>query len=163
MATITLNIPDALTGVRFTNEQKRRFGLALLPDMAEAHALVICEKKFGIKFKLGKYNSEGFDVVSIDGKIVVEVKQTSAVMGKSKRLQISSYKNKFGKCTHFLILDYHSNFGAIIEHDDFFYKTHHYNSRDFWRWDSEYNKKGSTRCRENTEWFLNNLVELNNI
>ena len=160
MATIKLNIPDALEGVKFTAEQIRRFELSLLPEMAEAHALGICEKKFGIKFKLGKYNSEGFDVESVDGKIVVEVKQTSAVMGASKRLQISSYKNKFEKCTHFLILDYHSNYGAIIEHDDFFYKTHHYNSGASWRWDSEYNKKGSTRCRKNTEWFLNNLVEL---
>ena len=76
MATIKLNIPDALEGVKFTAEQIRRFELSLLPEMAEAHALGICEKKFGIKFKLGKYNSEGFDVVSVDGKIVVEVKQT---------------------------------------------------------------------------------------
>ena len=160
MATITLNIPDALADVEFTAEQIRRFELALLPEMAEAHALSICEKKFGIKFKLGKYNSEGFDIESVDGKIVVEVKQTSSVMGASKRLQIQSYKSKFEKCTHFLILDYNSNFGTIIEHDDFFYKTHHYNSRSSWRWDSEYNKKGSSRCRENTEWFLNNIVEL---
>lgn len=160
MATITLNIPDALAGKSFTPEQIRRFELALLPEMAEAHALDICERKFGVEFKLGKYNSEGFDVESVDGEIVVEVKQTSSVMGTSKRLQISSYKNKFEKCTHFLILDYYSNYGAIIEHDDFFYKTHHYNSKGAWRWDSEYNKKGSTRCRENTEWFLNNLVEL---
>jgi hypothetical protein len=74
MATITLNIPDALADVDFTAEQIRRFELALLPEMAEAHALSICEKKFGTKFKLGKYNSEGFDIESVDGKIIVEVK-----------------------------------------------------------------------------------------
>ena len=78
MATIKLNIPDALEGVKFTAEQIRRFELSLLPEMAEAHALGICEKKFGIKFKLGKYNSEGFDVESVDGKIVVT---TPAVFG----------------------------------------------------------------------------------
>ena len=160
MATITLNIPDALKGVKFTPEQIRRFELSLLPEMAEAHALGICEKKFGVKFKLGAYNSKGFDVMSEDKNIVVEVKQTSAVMGSSKRLQIGSYNSKKNLCTHILILDYYSNRCAIIEHDDFFYKTHHYNSNAAWRWDSEYNMKGSNRCAENTQWFLNNEIRL---
>ena len=161
MATITLNIPDALKGVKFTAEQIRRCELSLLPELAEAHALKICEEKFGIEFKLGKYNSKGFDVISIDGEIVVEVKQTSCVMPDgSKRLQIGAFWSKKNRCTHILILDYNSNKGCILEHDDFFYNTHHYPNTEFWRWDSEYNKKGSTRCRENTEWFLNNLVEV---
>ena len=58
MAKITLNIPDALSGIRFTKEQRRRFELSLLPEMAETHALNICEKHFGKKFKLGPYNSK---------------------------------------------------------------------------------------------------------
>ena len=161
MATITLKIPDVLAGVNFSTEQIRRFELSLLPEMAEAHALKICEKKFGTKFKLGKYNSEGFDVMSVDEIIVVEVKQTSCVLNDgSKRLQIQSFMNKLGKCTHILILDYSSFKGCILEHDDFFYNTHHYPTKAFWRWDSEYNMKGSKRCAENTKWFLNNLVEL---
>lgn len=161
MATITLNIPDALKDVKFTPEQIRRFELSLLPEIAEAHALKICEKKFGVKFNLGKYNSEGFDVMSEDESIVVEVKQTSCVMPDgSKRLQIQSFMNKEGKCTHILILDYNSFRGCILEHDDFFYNTHHYPVAKMWRWDSEYNMKGSNRCAENTQWFLNNEIEL---
>ena len=160
MTKITLNIPDALSGVKFTKEQRRRLELSLLPDMAEIHALEICKEKFGMGFKLGGYNSKGFDVISEDGDIIVEVKQTSAVMGSSKRLQIGGYTNKENLCTHILILDYHSNRGAILEHDDFFYNSHHYESSLGWRWDSEYNMKGSNRCKENTEWFLKNEVEL---
>ena len=161
MATITLNIPDALKGVEFTPEQLRRLELSLLPEIAEAHAIKICEKKFGVKFLLGKYNSEGFDVISEDGTIIVEVKQTSCVMPDgSKRLQIQSFMNKLNKCTHILILDYHSFKGCLLTHNDFFYNSHHYPTKSFWRWDSEYNMAGSKRCAENTKWFLNNLIEL---
>ena len=160
MAKITLNIPDALSGIRFTKEQRRRFELSLLPEMAETHALSICKRKFGVKFKLGAYNSKGFDIISEDGTIIVEVKQTSSVMGSSKRLQISSYNSKKNLCTHILILDYYSNRCAILEHDDFFNKTHHYDRGYGWRWDSEYNMRGSKRCAENTKWFLNNEIEL---
>ena len=157
MATITLNIPDS---VLITPELIKRIQLASLPEIAEHHALNICKKHFGKKFKLGHYNSKGFDIVSEDGTIIVEVKQTSSVMGNSKRLQIQSYKSKKGVMTHILILDYNSNRGCILEHDNFFNKTHHYNSGCGWRWDSEYNMKGSNRCAENTQWFLNNEIEL---
>ena len=157
MATINLNIPE---GVPVTDELIKRIQLAALPEIAEHHALGICKKYFGKKFKLGKYNSIGFDVISEDGTIVVEVKQTSSVMGSSKRLQIGSYKSKKDVMTHILILDYNSNKGCILEHDVFFNKTHHYNSGKSWRWDSEYNMKGSNRCSENTQWFLNNEIEL---
>lgn len=160
MATITLNIPDALKGVQFTTEQIRRFELSLLPEMAEAHALGICEKKFGMKFNLATYNSKGFDIISNDTSIVVEVKQTSAIMGSCKRLQIGNYISKENLCTHILILDYYSNRCAILEHDDFFYNTTHHTNKASWKWDSEYNIKGSTRCKENTEWFLKNEVKL---
>ena len=129
--------------------------------MAEAHALKICGKKFGKKFKLGKYNSKGFDVMSEDETIVIEVKQTSCVMPDgSKRLQIQAFASKKDKCTHILILDYNSFKGCILEHDDFFYNTHHYPEAAFWRWDSEYNMKGSKRCAINTQWFLGNSIEL---
>ena len=151
MNELKINIPD---GIPITPELVKRIQLAALPEIAEHHALSICEKHFGKKFKLGKYNSKGFDVMSEDGTIIVEVKQTSSVMGISKRLQIGSYKSKKGVMTHILILDYYSNRGCIIKHDDFFNKTHHYNSGKFWRWDSEYNMEGSNRCSENTEWFI---------
>jgi len=143
-----------------TPELIKRCQLASLPEIAEHHALSICEKHFGKKFKLGQYNSKGFDIMSEDGIIVVEVKQTSSIMGDSKRLQIGSYKSKRGVMTHILILDYNSNKGCILEHDVFFNKTHHYNSNAAWRWDSEYNMKGSNRCAENTEWFLKNEIKL---
>ena len=41
MATIKLNIPDALSKVKFTKEQRRSLELSLLPDMAEIHSLEI--------------------------------------------------------------------------------------------------------------------------
>lgn len=157
---LSLQLPDVLEKTTFTPEQINRFKLAILPEIAEAHALSICRKKFGIEFLLGSYNSQGFDIISIDGKIIVEVKQTSSVLGKSKRLQIGSYRSKEGSFTHILILDYHSSKGCILEHDDFFYNTTHHANNTSWKWDSEYNMKGSNRCARNTQWFLNNLVEL---
>ena len=36
----------------------------------------------------------------------------------------------------------------------------HHANKTSWKWDSEYNMKGSNRCSENTQWFLNNEVEL---
>ena len=156
MPVVKIKIPE---GIEVTSEFQKRIQLALLPEIAEHHALNICEKYFGKKFKLGKYNSKGFDVISEDGTIIVEVKQTSSVMGNSKRLQIGSYRTKENIMTHILILDYNSNRGCILEHDDFFHNTkHHINGS--WKWDSEYNMKGSDRCSENTQWFLNNLVQL---
>ena len=165
MTIISFEIPDSVSHLKLSPTQEKNIKNKLrgqyLGEIAEAHAIRICEKKFGVKFNLGKYNSEGFDVISEDGSIVVEVKQTSCVMPDgNKRLQIQSFMNKFGKCTHILILDYSSFKGCILEHDDFFYNTHHYPTKSFWRWDSEYNMKGSKRCAENTKWFLNNLVEL---
>jgi hypothetical protein len=160
MATITLNIPKALNKVKFTPEQLRRLELSLLPNMAEIHALKICEEKFGMKFKLGVFNSKGFDITSEDKSITVEVKQTSSVMRNSKRLQIGGYKNKENNCTHILILDYNSNRCCILKHDDFFYSTLHHANNASWKWDSEYNMNTSQRCYENTEWFLNNEVKL---
>ena len=77
----------------------------------------------------------------------------------SKRLQIQSYMNKEGIFTHILIIDYNSNRGFILEHDDFFYNTHHYSNSNVWRWDSEYNMK-SNRCEKNTQFLLNNEINL---
>ena len=157
MATITVQIPD---GVPITSELKKRIQLASLPEITEHHALSICERKFGVKFKLGVYNSKGFDIISEDESIVIEVKQTSSVMSSSKRLAIGSYKSKKNIMTHILILDYNSNKGCILEHDDFFNKTQHHANKTSWKWDSEYNMKGSNRCAENTQWFLDNEIKL---
>mgnify|MGYP001173614093 FL=1 len=158
MNQINLNLPK---GIKVSDELLKRCQLAILPEVAESHALDICEKHFNKSFKLGKYNSKGYDIISLDGSIIVEVKQTSCVMlDGSKRLQINAFKNKENLCTHILILDYYSNRGAILKHDDFFYKTHHYPKSPFWRWDSEYNASNSKRCQTNTEWFLKNEIKL---
>jgi hypothetical protein len=157
MPVVKIKIPE---GIEVTSELIKRIQLAALPEIGEHHALSICEKHFGKKFKLGKYNSIGFDVISEDGTIIVEVKQTSSLMGNTKRLQIGSYRTKKNIMTHILILDYNSGKGCILEHDDFFNKTLHHADEASWKWDSEYNMKGSNRCSENTQWFLNNLVQL---
>jgi|TARA_B110000259_G_C13696305_1_gene274462 hypothetical protein len=157
MNELKITIPE---GIKITPELIRRIQLAALPEIAEHHALGICKKYFGKKFKIGKYNSIGFDIISEDGTIIVEVKQTSSVMGISKRLQVTSYKSKKTIMTHILIIDYNSNRGCILEHDDFFNKTQHQANEASWKWDSEYNMKESNRCEKNTKWFLDKEVPL---
>ena len=110
MNELKIKIPE---GIEITPEFRKRIQLAILPEIGEHHALSICEKYFGKKFILGKYNSIGFDVLSEDGTIIVEVKQTSSIMGNSKRLQIGSYKSKRNIMTHILILDYNSGRGLF--------------------------------------------------
>ena len=68
MNTISFEVPK---GIKITEDLIKRCQLAVLPELAESHALSICEKHFGIEFKLGKYNSKGFDLISLDGSVVV--------------------------------------------------------------------------------------------
>ena len=91
-------------------------------EFGEILALDVCEKHFGKKFtKLGGSN-EGFDVKSIDGEIIVEVKTVGSTNGSSNQYLISSFKNKIGKCTHFLLFDLFSEKqrASIMTHDEFF-------------------------------------------
>ena len=156
MGTITLQIPD---GIKPTTELKKRCQLAILPELAESHALDICGKHFNQNFKLGKYNSRGFDLISEDGSIIVEVKQTSRPnSSRGDILQIGSTFNKRNICTHMLILDYYNlpNRCSIIPHDDFFESKFHGITKQ-WRWDIDY----GTRMKGNTSLFLENEVKIN--
>ena len=153
MNQINLNLPE---GVEETPELLKRCQLAILPELAESHALGICGKHFNQKFKLGKYNSKGFDLISEGGNIIVEVKQTSRPNNKNGR--INSTFNKRNICTHLLILDYYNspNRCSIIPHDSFFASKFH-GANNEWRWDIDY----GTRMKGNTSLFLENEVKIN--
>ena len=97
MAKITLNLPESLKGVRFTKEERRRMELGILPDAAEKLAIKLAEKKFGQKFYPMPYNFKGWDIISEDGLIKIEVKQTSC-LGTKTSLSIGSVWSK--KCLH---------------------------------------------------------------
>ena len=166
MASITLPLPDAFNGNRFTKEQKRRLSLSLLPDLAEVLSLSICEKYFKCKFVLGAYNSKGYDIVSEDGKYVVEVKQTSRLK-QENILRIQNVWHKKDICTHILVFDFYntSNRCSIIPNGEFFNSD--FDKGKHWLWDAEYGKgmlpkwnRPSKRCNENTQLFLKYEVEL---
>lgn len=155
MNTISFEVPK---GIEITEDLIKRCQLAVLPELAESHALSICKKHFGVEFKLGKYNSKGFDLISLDGSIVIEVKQTSKPHSEAHvYLQVCSTWPKHGICTHMLILDYYNspNRCSIIPHDEFFESTFH-GATGMWRWDIDY----GDRMRGNTRLFKKHEVEL---
>ena len=86
-------------------EFKRNILLALFPECAESQAIVIAEKKFGQKFYPMPYNWKGWDIISEDKSIKIEVKQTS-VMGTSSDLSINATWSKKDLCTHIMIFDF---------------------------------------------------------
>ena len=155
MNTITINLPN---GIKATPELIERINLAVKPDIAESHAILICQREFGQSFKVASYNTKGFDVVSEDGTIIVEVKQTSKPHSKAHvLLQANSTWPKYGICTHMLILDYYNvkNRCSIIPHDEFFASKFHGPTKT-WRWDIDY----GTRMSENTNLFKKYEVQI---
>jgi hypothetical protein len=144
--------------VKQTSDLNRRIKLAILPELAEEKSIEMLEKHFNQKFTKGQYNSKGFDVISEDGSIIVEVKQTSCPHNKMKvNLQINSTWPKYKICTHMMIFDFYNDDVkvSLISHDDFFNSTFHGPTK-IWRWDIDY----GTRMKGNTQLFLNNLVKL---
>jgi len=140
-------------------EFRRNILLALLPECAESQAIIIAEKKFGQKFYPMPYNWKGWDIISEDKSIKIEVKQTS-VMGTSSDLSINSTWPKKDLCTHIMIFDFFNPTisTSIIPHDEFFASKFHGESK-LWRWNSDYKEKTySTRygwtIQENVLLFL---------
>ena len=157
MNQINLNLPE---GVEETPELLKRCQLAILPETAEFHALHICQKYFNKEFNLGKYNSKGFDIISKDNSIRIEVKQTSC-MGTKTDLSIGRTWVKKDICTHILILDYYNtpNRCSIIPQNKFFntlFSKFHGKTK-LWRWNKNYNIKNQPK---NTSLFLKYEVKL---
>jgi len=122
-------------------EFRRNILLALYPECAESQAIIIAEKKFGQKFYPMPYNFPGWDIISEDKKIKVEVKQTSC-LNTPKTLRVGSIWKKQGKCTHVMIFDFYNKdiSISIIPHDEFFdldKSVFHGNVKQ-WRWNPEY-------------------------
>lgn len=154
MNTITINLPN---GIKATPELIKRINLAAKPDIAEYHAILICEREFGQSFKVASYNKKGFDVVSEDGSTVVEVKQTSSKEKSFNRLNVGSVMPKKNLCTHMMIFDYYNdtNRVSIIPHDEFYASTiHAEDKKGMWRWDINYGKGRNAVMVENTQLFL---------
>jgi len=162
MVNITFQIPEGLENIKLDPKREQtlinKIRGQYLGELAEQHAITICEKHFNTKFILGSCNNKGFDVVSEDKTIVVEVKQTSNPHNfKKVNLQILSTWPKYGLCTHILILDYYNspNRCSIIPHDEFFESTFH-GATGMWRWDIDY----GDRMWGNTRLFKKHEVEL---
>jgi hypothetical protein len=128
-------------------------------DRAEEYAKIICKKHFGKVFKLANTTTQkGFDIISEDGELIIEVKQTSRPHSdKVVNLQIGSTWGKKNICTHILIMDLYNNpiKVSIIPHDKFF-NSKFYGKVKMWRWDIDY----GTRIKENTKLFIDNLIKL---
>ena len=154
MNQINLNLPE---GIEVTPELSKRCQLSILPEIAEFHALYICQKHFNKPFKLGKYNSKGYDIISLDGSIIVEVKQTSCI-GTKTDLSIGRTWVKKDICTHILILDYYNtpNRCSIIPQNEFF-KSNFHGKTKLWRWNKNYNIKNQPK---NTSLFLKYEIKL---
>tara|TARA_R110000796_G_scaffold249006_1_gene376363 strand:- start:354 stop:833 length:480 start_codon:yes stop_codon:yes gene_type:complete len=137
-------------------EFKRNSRLALFPECAESEAIIIAKKKFGQKFNPMPYNWKGWDIISEDGSIRIEVKQTS-VKGTKIDLTIGSTWHKKTYFTHIMIFDLY-NEGlptSIIPHDEFFASNFHGKTK-LWRWNKDYNTKNQPI---NTPLFLKYKVK----
>ena len=158
MAKITLNLPESLKGVRFTKEERRRMELGILPDAAEKLAIKLAEKKFGQKFYPMPYNFKGWDIISKDGLIKIEVKQTSC-LGTKTCLSIGAIWSKKDYCTHVMIIDFYNTTLSVscIENNLFFSSNFHGKTKK-WRWNKDYNRNNQPI---NTVLFMDNKINLN--
>ncbi len=147
MNSITIsNLPFPISKERQTNpEFLRNILIALYPECAESQAVIIAEKVFGQKFTSMPYNHKGWDIISEDGLIKIEVKQTS-VLGTSSSLSINSTWPKKGLCTHMMIFDlYNKNISvSIIPHDEFFSSNFH-GANKLWRFNKNLTKRNYSK------------------
>ncbi len=153
MNSITVsNLPFPISKERQKDpEFQRNILLALYPECAESQSVIIAEKKFGQKFYPMPYNYKGWDIISEDKLIKIEVKQTS-VLGTKSHLTINSTWPKKGLCTHIMIFDFYNikNISiSIIPHDEFFASKFHGKSK-LWRINK--NLKGSLFLKTKNTW-----------
>ena len=123
---------------------------------------------FGKEFILAPAGNKGFDVISKDGTIKIEVKSTSALQAP-KTLRIGRLNIKRGKCTHIAVVDFYKRYEnpriSIIPHDEFFASniTPGNENKGLWNWDCEYGSKNTARGprqEQNTKLFLKHEVKL---
>jgi len=155
MAIISFEIPDNISHLKLSPTQEKNIKNKLrgqyLGEVAEVYAVELAEKIFGQKFHLASYNHKGWDIISEDGLIKIEVKQTSC-LGTKTDLSIGSTWGKKGECTHIMIFDLYNEEHSIslIPHDKFF-KSNFHGKVKLWRWNKDYNLNNQTR---NTRLFL---------
>ena len=104
------------------------------------------------------YNFKGWDIISEDGLIKIEVKQTSC-LGTKTSLSIGSVWSKKDYCTHVMIIDFYNTTLSVscIENNLFFSSNFHGKTKK-WRWNKDYNRNNQPI---NTVLFMDNKINLN--
>ena len=128
--------------------------------------------KFNKKFQMANVsNQKGYDVISEDGEIKIEVKSTSS-LAAPKTLRINRVLGKKNKCTHIAAVEFYNKELmhpriSIIPHDEFFASNVVPGSSNLglWNWDSEYGDMihetaWGPRQEINTKLFLEYEIEV---
>ena len=128
--------------------------------------------KFNKKFQMANVpNQKGYDVISKDGKIKIEVKSTSSSQAK-KILRIGRVLGKKNQCTHIAVVEFYNKELmhpriSIIPHDEFFASNVVPGTDNLgrWNWDSEYGDMihetaWGPRQETNTKLFLEYEIEV---
>ena len=129
--------------------------------------------KFNKKFQMANVsNQKGYDVISEDGEIKIEVKSTSSLAAKSKILRINRVLGKKDLCTHIAAVEFYNKELmhpriSIIPHDEFFASnvSPGTDGLGIWNWDSEYGDiihetAWGPRQKINTKLFLEYEIEV---
>ena len=167
--TVTFKIPEILDQFKFNDFEYEslinKFRSNYIAEASELYAMKLCKREFDIEFtKPTSRGNAGFDIISIDEKIKVEVKQTSSPWnGKNNpTIGISSLGSKKGKCDWIIVMDFFSVTSprvSLIPEDVMFsgYAVRQ-GSKDnnAFLWDSTY--KGKVRP-DQTEVFLKYEIE----
>ena len=151
-----------------SKEIKERIDRAVSQVRSEDMIRHYASELFGKEFILSPTGQTGFDVISKDKTIKIEVKSTSALQAP-KTLRIKSLNIKRDKCTHIAVVDFYKSYEhpriSIIPHDEFFASnvTAGNKNSGIWNWDCEYGSKNTARGprqEQNTKLFLKHEVKL---
>ena len=158
--TVNFEIPGNLVNLKLDKNQEQKLQNKLkaqyLAELAEQYALMICEKKFNQTFYRAKNNQKGWDIISADNSIKIEIKQTSC-LGTKTHLSIGSTYTKKNLCTHIMILDFYNNEKISIIPQNEFFKSNFHGKKRLWRWSKDYNVKNQPK---NTSLFLKYEIKL---
>ncbi len=164
---------------KYKQSEECKLGVIQKASQVYAEDLVryFAETKFNKKFQMaGVSNQKGYDVISEDGKIKIEVKST-AVLSAPKTLRVRRVLGKKNQCTHLAVVEFYNKDLmhpriSIIPHDEFFAsnvidggKSEDGEPLGAWNWDSEYGDKlhetaWGPRQKENTKLFLLHEIEV---
>ena len=158
-----LTLPEI--GIKYSKDIRKRMLKKVLSLAAEDLAREIYEDREGQKFNLAANGKAGYDIISEDGKIRVEVKSCHSLHGR-QLLRVGNIYTKFEKCDEVVIVDFFNDLNnplvALIPHDTF-YDSHITagSGGGLWSWDADYFQGeyvGKMRAEVNTKVFLEHLT-----